>query len=1318
MWLALPSAVSAATITASLKPAFQADLTSTLKLQAGSGSPTFTRATTAYVQDFEGVLRPVLSGEARFQGARRVRNRLLNTTGAAFSAGTGSSPTITSNSSTAPDGTLTATRVQMALNGGSTTNDRSGILFTIPNEGAGTVISSVWLKANSGSPTIQFRSALGVAGITLTNTWQRYAVPGPITVSESLYIWLRGAQGTSDSADISVWHPQVETTTTGQSNQNPSEYVSIGTLSAPYHGANVDGVKYFSTMNGNTVSSSYVVTEATGPAINSSTAKFAQLPGTSGSYFSTPDSSVNSITGDIDIRAYVALDDWTPTAFQTLVAKDTASGRSYTFGVDSTSSGALYFQFTTDGVNVLTPATSSAVNTFANGTAHWVRMTHNPVTGKVNFYTSEDGATWTSLGVEQTVTVGTVADTSSPMSLGAFGTNGTLLPMSGKLYRTQVYNGIAGTLAVNFNPNTWASGSTWTAGTTGETWTISGGASVFAGTGLWDSAGPFGYFAEGTRTNLALQSNALTTTWLAVQSPSATQNVTGPDGVANSAWTLTDNSASLAEYVQQNITLTAATYTQSWYIKKTTGAQTSYPLMIANSNTKLAAATIDTTNGIATVWTAYTGFTVVTSSATCSSASASWWRCQLTFDSTAESWVHYAHPAGATSATQSSGVWDVSAQGSAVFYGGQVELGSFASSYIPTTTGSATRNADVLSYPTSRNISGSLGTAYAEPSASYTASAWPSVTVVQSIILGGNPGVIMYGHTSSLRFYDGTAERTLATFTPTTALSRVAVVWGGNARSVLNGTVGTAQSFDGDIGLGSNLYIGSFTGGLYPWFGTIRGVKVWPKALTTSQLTAMTTSSSATSRAAIPQTTVKAPTKTGLVGAWTFDEGTGTKANDSSGLGHTGTLAGGPTWATGKLGKALNFDGTNQYMSAGTATLNLGNNLSVGFWIKPASAGWGSGVTNRGIIGKGSPGSFWSATASTGFTIGINRSTNDILVSLNGLSSYYTPFSVSGDQWSFLYFTYDGSTLKAYKNGTLVQTYSSVGASALDDAGYPLILSEVALGGTGRNINGLLDDARIYNRALSATEINALYRSTATVINTSTNTVGGSLTSGLVGLWSFDGKDMNWGTSKAFDRSGAGNDLTISGMSTSSAPVIGKIGQALNFNGGSSYLTDSAIDLSGTNTISLSWWMHKNSYSNVSGVLAEASTNFNTSTTGYIVGPDDSSGYILVGLRGNVNYSYAHYTRPSVGVWHHYVALFDKSQLGVNEVNLYIDGVLQTAVARPASYNNTNNFGNDSFYMGMRAGSQSPVTAKIDDFRIYNRALSATEAKALYNLGR
>src|SRR3989338_5343069 len=55
----------------------------------------------------------------------------------------------------------------------------------------------------------------------------------------------------------------------------------------------------------------------------------------------------------------------------------------------------------------------------------------------------------------------------------------------------------------------------------------------------------------------------------------------------------------------------------------------------------------------------------------------------------------------------------------------------------------------------------------------------------------------------------------------------------------------------------------------------------------------------------------------GLVGYWTFDEGAGTTANDSSGNNNTGTLTNGPTWTTGKIGQALNFDGVNDYVDLG-----------------------------------------------------------------------------------------------------------------------------------------------------------------------------------------------------------------------------------------------------------------------------------------------------------------------------------------------------------------------------------------------------------------
>jgi hypothetical protein len=225
-----------------------------------------------------------------------------------------------------------------------------------------------------------------------------------------------------------------------------------------------------------------------------------------------------------------------------------------------------------------------------------------------------------------------------------------------------------------------------------------------------------GFLVEAAATNICLQSNALTTTWTAFGTPAATQNVTGPDG-ATSAWTLTDNSAGALEGITQNMTLTAAAWSFSFFVKKTTGAQPSYPVVTSYiaAGTNMCACTIDTSNGIATNWTAYTAFTMAAaSSATIVSFNADYWRVTMTRTGTAASYAHDVIPAGTTNPTQSTGVVDATAQGSAVFYGFQEELGSVATSYIPTTTTSVTRNADVASVATGTWFNATLGTLFAQ----------------------------------------------------------------------------------------------------------------------------------------------------------------------------------------------------------------------------------------------------------------------------------------------------------------------------------------------------------------------------------------------------------------------------------------------------------------------------------------------------------------------------------------------------------------------------------------------------------------------------
>lgn len=198
---------------------------------------------------------------------------------------------------------------------------------------------------------------------------------------------------------------------------------------------------------------------------------FLFLSGASGNYASTPDAASLDIVGDIDLRVRVNMDDWTPAAESTLIAKYTATGNQRSYALAITATGALIFRWSEDGT-VEKTETSSAVNTFTNGTTHWVRATMDVNNGAgdaaVDFYTSEDGSTWTALGAQQLngATTSIFAST-AVLELGSQ-TAGTVNRTAGKIYRAQVLSGIAGTAvaspiaSVSSNTVTDATPLTWT----------------------------------------------------------------------------------------------------------------------------------------------------------------------------------------------------------------------------------------------------------------------------------------------------------------------------------------------------------------------------------------------------------------------------------------------------------------------------------------------------------------------------------------------------------------------------------------------------------------------------------------------------------------------------------------------------------------------------------------------------------------------------------------------------------------------------------------------------------------------------------------
>ncbi|HEY0968373.1 MAG TPA: LamG-like jellyroll fold domain-containing protein [Opitutaceae bacterium] len=217
----------------------------------------------------------------------------------------------------------------------------------------------------------------------------------------------------------------------------------------------------------------------------------------------------------------------------------------------------------------------------------------------------------------------------------------------------------------------------------------------------------------------------------------------------------------------------------------------------------------------------------------------------------------------------------------------------------------------------------------------------------------------------------------------------------------------------------------------------------------------------------------------GRVGHWKLDENAGTTAADASGSGNTGTLGTSPTnpaWATGRIGTALDFDGTDDVVNAGSgSSLDNLSAVTVTAWIRADSLGGGSKgrvVTKASGIG---PTAGWHlhVTGTNQLQFRADYATTDLdRVSANN--------TISLGAWRHVVATWTGSAtatnVKIYVDGVetaYASTTNGAGARA-NDATSNLYLGNES-GGT-RTFDGLLDDVRVYNRVLSAAEIEAVYR--------------------------------------------------------------------------------------------------------------------------------------------------------------------------------------------------------------------------------------------------
>jgi hypothetical protein len=523
-----------------------------------------------------------------------------------------------------------------------------------------------------------------------------------------------------------------------------------------------------------------------------------------------------------------------------------------------------------------------------------------------------------------------------------------------------------------------------------------------------------------------------------------------------------------------------------------------------------------------------------------------------------------------------------------------------------------------------------------------------------------------------------------------------AVYNGSNITLYIDGkSVGSTAYSGGFVNTTNPAYLGRLNNGSTYFQGNLDEIKIYNFALSTSQVQQQYNRGAEVAYGVGEKTSD--PGMNGLVGWWKMDEGSGTTANDSSGMNNNAILINSPSWVPGKLGKGLYFTNTSS-QKATVSTLDsipIGNsNYTIEAWIKPSSYG------NYGIVGWGN--------------YGTTNQVNALRLSSTGITNYWwsndlnaTVPNLTDGKWHHVVAEFDGTTRSIYVDDNLVASDSPGSSHNVTNANFTFGDTN-----TSEYFNGGIDNLKIWNRALSAGEIAYEYSQSGPLVYYKFDegyghTIHSETESTLpspVNYWKFDE-----GTGSTTADEMARNNGTISGASWDTAA---RTGYDLSFNGSTSYVSTGNLAFSSL-PFSFTGWIYLPATPTTYYTIF-LTDDFTTNYYGIWAQVDSNSAFWINYGDSNTSGPTARRSKTSpnnaipIGSWVHVAAVIR----GPTDMSLYVNGV-----DVGGTYSGTGGalaVNSNTGYIGRGGNNSTYFNGKIDELKLYSKALTSTDIRNDY----